>query len=455
MARSWVFRSDLVASPSTRRAARLVLVVLLAAASILAAVRTAVYLRTDPTVGRDIHGYWYYGHFLRQRQDPYRAFFDDQHPQLPVAYVDGYVEHDALQKPPALTRIAPSNTAPMFLLLSVLSFVSWPTTVALWTALLIGLALALPWLALWLLPFDLDGLTRLCIALLFYGMVPTRVAITSGQTTLPVFCLMIAAVLLMQRQRTILAGLALGLALSKYSLAAPALLLILWRRQFGVVLAAAATQLAGVVFIALLGGTDPLSVIRAQFDMFAYHVTLEQTGVDLASALSDNTMLKAVTLGLLTAALVAALSIIIWRDRAGRLRTRIGDFWLLSALSMWTLMVAYHRSYDVVLAFLPLVLIAGELSMAETQPHAAVTAGSSPWLAVLLGVAALGLLLPGSTLDEAVRGWGLIWSLITTFTPLLLLGGVLYLGERVRSGKAALAHLESPQQSPALAHVSA
>ena len=60
----------------------------------------------------------------------------------------------------------------------------------------------------------------------------------------------------------VVAGLALGLALSKYSLSLPIFLFLLYKRNFKVLLMAVATQLAGILGMAALSGGTPVRIIQ-------------------------------------------------------------------------------------------------------------------------------------------------------------------------------------------------
>ncbi|NKQ36716.1 MAG: hypothetical protein HF973_14020 [Chloroflexi bacterium] len=84
-----------------------------------------------PRGSADFHSYWFSGHFLRQGTDPYQAFFDRRVPSVPVHYVDGLTTEQAPVAQPGLA-ITPANTAPITLLLSLFSWLSWPSAKLLW-----------------------------------------------------------------------------------------------------------------------------------------------------------------------------------------------------------------------------------------------------------------------------------------------------------------------------------
>src|SRR5215470_16620998 len=123
-------------------AAALVVLLIIAARSIFLAIEHGLFA---PWGGGDFHAYWYYGHFVRRGVSPYHAFFTDPTAIAgPVRYLDGVtVQHLTPQ-----LSMMPANTAPMLLLLSVFSWLSWPLAKALWLGCNLLVAAAVPWLAI-------------------------------------------------------------------------------------------------------------------------------------------------------------------------------------------------------------------------------------------------------------------------------------------------------------------
>jgi hypothetical protein len=71
----------------------------------------------------------------------------------------------------------------------------------------------------------------LVICFAFYGFVGTRVSVGTGQTTLFVFALMLGALLTMSKN-WFASGIMLGFALSKYSVALPVFLFMLYEQKY-------------------------------------------------------------------------------------------------------------------------------------------------------------------------------------------------------------------------------
>jgi hypothetical protein len=381
---------------------------LVAALSLARGVTNAVSADWGST---DFHAYWLAGHFLRANRDPYAAFLFARRPAVPVPYLDGTVEAEAVIQP-GLGNL-PANTAPMTLLLAPLAWWSWPWAKGLWAAINLALALAIPWLALGLLPSRPPPWARWATAFAFWSLVATRVAIGTGQTTLLALTAMLGALRLAwgpeglrvalavggesigprasddprdplrpvdsQRERsitlpdwrTLAAGLLLGLAVSKYSLALPAVLLLGWRGRWRILAIALAVQLFAYACMAWLPGGGWKETLNAYLILLQMH--LPQEGVHAAAALGGGPRVSLVVGVLLSVVTVGTLW---WRGKLGgrpmpqvaaraegvapdvgdmkvaRARRSVRDPLLLAVLALWTLLVAYHRIYDVTLVVL-------------------------------------------------------------------------------------------------------
>jgi hypothetical protein len=329
----------------------------------LYAVSVVVYLYVEegkPLGGRDFHQFWYAGHFVLQGTDPYAAYSARELPNLPIHYLDGVT---VTQYPVAQGKLAiiPSNTPMMLLLLSPFSLFSWG--VAKWLFLLINLILMLitGWLVLRRVPFGgvkLARLDELLIFLIYFDLSATRIAIENGQTTLLVFLLMLIAILYADRLWPI-AGLALGIALSKYSLALPIFLFLLYKKNFRVLLSAIAVQVLGVVGLAAIDGASPITVAMENYRLFFQ--LFDQPGVHLArqfEIFTDNHLLTQIPVLIMT--LLVFIPLFQWlRNHTSKTKAseEVLDFHLLTILFLWTILVAYHRLYDTLILLFFIVLV--------------------------------------------------------------------------------------------------
>jgi hypothetical protein len=338
-------------------------IILLCIAAAIYAALVAAYLVVEtgkPLGSRDYHQFWYAGQFIIQERDPYEAFFAGEKPDLPIHYADGVT---VSQYPVAQAdlEITPSNTPAMLLALTPFSFFSWWT--AKWAFLILNILLmvATGWLAIRHVPFGgvkLPRIQELLIFLIYFDFSATRIAIENGQTTLLVFLLMMIA-LIFSKRAWYIAGLALGLALSKYSLSLPIFLFFLYQRNFKALVLAVTVQLAGIAGMAALSGGTPVTIVKENIMLFFR--LFDQPGVHLSrwfEFISDNHFMTLIPSLLMTALIF--IPMFLWLQRAPRgtvEQEEIRDFHVLTILFIWTLLVAYHRMYDTLILIFFVILI--------------------------------------------------------------------------------------------------
>jgi len=110
----------------------------------------------------------------------------------------------------------------------------------------------IPGLVIRLLPEknSLTGFHKLLIFFVFFILQGTRIANWVGQTTLLVFFFMLTA-LLVTRKNEFLAGILLGIALSKYSLAISVFLFLLLKREYLILIISLVVQVLGAAIVSL------------------------------------------------------------------------------------------------------------------------------------------------------------------------------------------------------------
>src|SRR5512139_4055619 len=337
-------------------------------AAAIYAISVAAYLITEtgkPLGSRDYHQFWYAGQFILQERDPYEAFFAREKPNLPIHYADGVTLN---QYPVAQydLEITPSNTPAMLLALTPLSYFSWWS--AKWSFFLLNiiLMLATGWLAIRHIPFGgvkLPRIQELLIFLVYFDFSATRIAIENGQTTLLVFMLMMIA-LIFSKRAWYVSGLALGLALSKYSLSIPIFLFFLYQKNFKALLLAIAVQVMGVIGMAAVSGGTPLRIIQENIMLFFR--LFDQPGVHLSrwfEFISDNHFMTLIPSLIMTALIF--IPMFLWLERtppANVEQEEIRDFHVLTILFIWTILVAYHRLYDTLILIFFIILVFKGLS---------------------------------------------------------------------------------------------
>ena len=312
----------------------------------------------SPHGATDLHAYWYSGHFVRQGTDPYQAYFDGQLPALPVHYVDGVIDRDGPVVQPGLA-ITPAYTPFMIVLFSGSSFFSWPTAKLLWMLFNMVLVLLIPWLVIKLLPEDanLSNIVKLFLLLAFFCLQGTRISIWTGQASLLVFALMLLALLTMNKN-ALIPGLFLGIALGKYSLAIGLVLFLFYKRRYLIIGLAFAWQLIGLLLLSLFVQVSPLAIIENNVRLLLHYTDFP--GVHLASLFPNVPVLS------VTAVLILTLGTgwVLFRQyrMAKQEKQPLFDLYVLTILTLWSLLVAYHRAYDTILIILFIALTLYELT---------------------------------------------------------------------------------------------
>ncbi len=463
------------------KAAKFLLLAILAALAVATLVYT-VSKTLEPGGAIDFHSYWYSGHFIRQGTDPYRAYLEGLTPDVPVVYLDGKRTDIGPIAQPELANV-PANTAPLVLILSGLAFLSWPAAKLVWMLCNLALMFAIPGLVLRLQPGgnNLPRTHRLIIYLAFLGMFGTRNTAGNGQTSLLVFAWMLLA-LLSGRKSWLSGGIWLGLALSKYSLALPVFVYFLLKREYRLLITALVVQLLGAVLVGMIGQGSPIAVIGEYVEILKVHTGLP--GIHLASLFPDSALAGLLASAVMTLAVAVGLFSQLRRQKAGDsalsekvaalpqddiqgiVRTKndaedaalvqediqstdllqkdtidvpgqFADYHILTALTLWTLLVGYHRAYDSLVAIFFFALVIFGLTRADTWQvkswqRVALAIGSA--LAYLpLSLPARGItVISGALPDSSLAIWLDFQGGLLTLTLLVLLAAALWLLGRVR-----------------------
>lgn len=411
-----------------------ILVVLLAAA-LFSFAQLAANLRSEQQRGIDLLPYWFYGHYLTAGGNPYAAFHSRAVPVLPDSYFPGSLP-EFINTLPEKRPPAPANLPPMFLLLHFFAHLPWLTAFFTWAVLLVLMLLSLPRLIVKTFGLRFSVFTLAAFSLFVLSWPASRWAVINGQTTIFVVVLMLLSLLAVYSNRRIPAGLTLGLALSKYSIAIPIFFVYLLRRQWRILAVGIAVQAAAVLLMSLILRISPLQVVEYYTGMFLWITTSgERSGggyVEVKSFLPNNLPITLVVQGALSAIVfggVAALTLI---DRAGRLISREGDLWLMSVFSVWALLVEYHRIYDLVLLVFPVAYLwafaangyASESMNGQGAARRTIAGG-------LILVAAI-LFVPGEDprIEAILPAWSTITRVITTTGLGFLLAMTFWVGYR-------------------------
>jgi hypothetical protein len=322
---------------------------------------------SDPSGAIDLHAYWYAGHFVRQGSDPYAAFLNDIAPDLPVVYLDGAIAYKLPIAHPGFA-LAPGLTAPLIWFFSLFSFFSWPMAKVLWMICNLACIIAIPILVLQLLPTErvFSPIQKLMLCLTFWGIFGTRNTGGNGQTGALVFLLMLLT-LVLSPMSNFWAGIAFGIALSKYSLALPVFLILLIQRKYRIIVIGLLVQLLSLIGLAAITHTSPLTIFLEYFRLMLYHAGFP--GIHFSSLFSSNGSLAIAAPIILTLATLLALGWFWWSSRAqpSFQASKLYHLYQFTALTLWTLLVAYHRAYDTLVVILFFMLAGSELINASPE----------------------------------------------------------------------------------------
>jgi hypothetical protein len=302
----------------------------------------------DESGGNDLYTYWYAGLHIRQGTDPYRAFLKGVDPTLPIRFLDGDVTDKRQIIRPDL-QPAPGLTYPLIFLLTPFAWFSFQYAKIGWFVLLMLMNLMIPGLLLRALfkQKHIPNLSYLVILAIFMGFSSTRYASISGQPSILVIALMLLT-WIRAKDRPYLSGILLGIALSKYSLALGFWIYFTffeWRPKLS--LTAAGVQIFGLVGLAWLGDISILQAIDGYIQLFLHHAPME--GIQLTSLLPGiNAYSPTLAISL---TLITGIPLFIIRRRIALENEPLDSqpilrAMLLTVLTFWSLMVAYHRAYD-------------------------------------------------------------------------------------------------------------
>jgi hypothetical protein len=340
---------------------KLILIFLLAVWAATSVIR--VYQNTmGPLGGNDLYTYWYAGHFIRQGDDPYMAFIEARQPDLPVQYIDGVALRQDQIAIPGLVP-APGYTYPFLLFFTPFAFLTWQSAKLVWLFLNFILALMTIPLVIHMISkkTSLPGWQHAIFGLALFGSSASRYAFSSGQVAFLVLFLMLACIW-MAKRKPILAGIALGLALSKYSLSAGVLLFyIIFSPNVIVVISAILVQAIGIIVLMATSGTLAGDIIKGYSIMFKHHLPMD--GIHLAAFIPANSF----WIDALGAILITIICMVpLWQKRQN---SRLTDMHLITiaALMSWSLLVAYHRAYDAVLFVFILWVLAAHVFRKSSQ----------------------------------------------------------------------------------------
>jgi hypothetical protein len=371
-------------------------------------------LRNSLDSSMDVHLQWFPGQKILLGLNPYTVENADE---------------AGLVSRPGIGHL-PTNTALMNLLFLPLSWMSWETAGWVMRILNYALAAASVILALKLLPQRFPWWVQATAIMAFYSLQPVRETIMLGQTSLVILFTMLLALYYAPRNQW-LAGIAFGIALSKYSNSLP-LALYFW--VFGywrVLIVAALVQLGG---FALLGVLTQQSI----GDVIQQYINIARGLVDEPGTLDVTSMAQRLDIpissALVFSVLFTGITLLVvlrrygWNAMLGiraAVHAHLSDRLILAALLfILALIVVYHRPYDgVLLLMLPIATLAldihrhGTPALARllTAPHYLFV-----WAIFLFQIS------PTPTIDRIFPGWEAIFPIVLNLSMLVVFAVLLW-----------------------------
>jgi hypothetical protein len=195
--------------------------------------------------------------------------------------------------------------------------------------------------------------TLLILGAFLLSLAPFRVTLRSGQMSLVITALLLAALLARRKGLWLAGGLLIGLSLIKYTIAGPFFLYMLWKREWKISAVAVGLLTALTLVASSHMGISPFEAIARSVrsaagvytsapDAFAGATGLKALVFSLTG---DAHVTNIIRIGLIVIALVAMAVIFA--------RTPGQEALHYAALSLFALWFAYHGIYDAVLCVIP------------------------------------------------------------------------------------------------------
>ena len=224
--------------------------------------------------GGDYYDYWYAGQILRQQGNPYLAYVEPESFTIktPVDFIYGETAN-RIPPNPSTSLHGPTNFSPILFLVSPFSYLAWAYARYVWLGFNFILIVFIPWLLYKTFPNrrELGRSDLLFFALSLVALSGTRNSLSQGQFVLLYLTLTIVSVWCWEKNRPILAGLALGFLLSKISFGLPIAILFLLAHQWKSLTIAVLVQLAGLVAVSMLSHTSPIETVMAHLEIIRLH----------------------------------------------------------------------------------------------------------------------------------------------------------------------------------------
>jgi hypothetical protein len=299
------------------------------------------FFHTDGTfgisAGWDLRGLWDLNHAVLDGVNPYPYALRGEC-YLPDDY-DGKCN-------------ANGNTPLFWFITTPIAILDWGTAQIVWFSLnIISSLLILVIIERQFLPFPIQNLRLILLVLLFFASGPVSSIILIGQTSLIIVLFALLGFVLLPKNE-FLAGIFLGLALSKYSLTFLLILYLFLDRRYTALLAALLTQVIGLLFLSLFIST-PLQVVLSEYFVLVSQFVDSATEFNLHSRIIDLGLGQSLAFALdLVGLAITFATILIFVNFGRKQNPKLVNALILPFLLIGSIPFVYHRHYDAVVLIL-------------------------------------------------------------------------------------------------------
>lgn len=303
--------------------------------------------------GKDLYQFWHGGRLFLQGINPYMGM-KKYPPPLDTPEAEEYPRAARGLVQTEIWRVFMVPAAPpLFLLMLPLSLLPWVPAGLAWFLLNVVFAALLVHIALKCAGKSAFSIEGLLLASLFFSLISTRQVFELGQNSLAVAALMYLSLAAAPRSRT-LAGILLGAALSKFSIALPMVFYFAYRKWVRALIWCGLVQIVGFLVIGALAETDWSALVVQH--RWIPGVVLKARPPRPHAGVMPWGAVSSVIQWTVTAATLLAVFRVCRRKFPERLEGPAA-LALLSLFSLWSLLVLFHNRHDMVIV-LPFLAIA-------------------------------------------------------------------------------------------------
>jgi Glycosyltransferase family 87 len=355
-----------------------------------------------PRPAIDFTYYWHDALYMRQGLERYSSDVKGIPPQLPITFIDGTVISTLPFTNDQQKLFSAANLPLGLYVFAPFAYLEMQKSYWIFTALNVLMAFSIPFLLFALLSESKRiGLGWLMIAALsFYVMLPVRNGIINGQQTIMAIFFMLLAMVLARRNRAVFAGVALAIALIKFSVSLPAFLLFVYKRQWKIAIISGVVHVLALILYTVQFRIPIIDTVQLIYQrLFQLGVNRTDDGISLGSYFPDGFKFwpPLILMTLLTAVVLLAL----YRplEDLRRKNEGLADLHILGILICYITLGIYHQYYDVA-AVIVTVIMAVICAVAEVWQQKRL----SRYVLWIMAVCVAMLSTPGAVIERLVPG---------------------------------------------------